>query len=298
MFFPLNCILFIYRLHFIRHEYLQWNQKDHGLCISDKERESLLWNVTSNCAELVCLSLSLSSTSSSSLPPLVSSSSSITTTVVKDETSSEVEKEVVKEVAKEVEVSAVEFNVSLEKFIGSIKHLKELLGESSISFEEKKIQKGKIEIEKEKEKEKKKEKVKQVDEKTRMNLEVVKEVVRSNSLRKVLEFECTTSKNENGNGNENEECEGTIEVSGDAMLSPNWLRYVSLTVRTVISWCTLLLQVPDRVTTPPLPLPPFAKEGVWRARQAMSQLIGTSVTLTHSTHPSILFSLFFLLLHP
>lgn len=66
-----------------------------------------------------------------------------------------------------------------------------------------------------------------------------------------------------------------------SMLSPDWLKYISLTVRTVISWCTLLLlsaldthpSVP-LPPSPPLSLPSFVKEGMWKARKELQVTIG------------------------
>jgi hypothetical protein len=77
-----------------------------------------------------------------------------------------------------------------------------------------------------------------------------------------------------------------IQGGGDpsqspSMLSPDWIKYISLTVRTVISWCTLLLlsaldRHPPLSPPPSTPhsLPSFVKEGMWKARKELQVTIG------------------------
>ena len=57
------------------------------------------------------------------------------------------------------------------------------------------------------------------------------------------------------------------------MLSPNWLRAVSMAVRTAVCWCTILL------TSIQGSLPLFAEEGVERARKELEEMIRTSSQL-------------------
>jgi hypothetical protein len=88
-------------------------------------------------------------------------------------------------------------------------------------------------------------------------------------------------------GNENSQVGVSgIQGGGDpsqspSMLSPEWIKYISLTVRTVISWCTLLLlsaldRHPPHSPPPSTPhsLPSFVKEGMWKARKELQVTIG------------------------
>ena len=65
------------------------------------------------------------------------------------------------------------------------------------------------------------------------------------------------------------EGEEIILAMKKGMLSPNWLRAVSMAVRTVVSWCTLLLASTQNS------LPLFVEEGVERARMALEEMIRT-----------------------
>ena len=65
------------------------------------------------------------------------------------------------------------------------------------------------------------------------------------------------------------EGEESISAMKKGMLSPNWLRAVSMAVRTVVSWCTLLLASTQNS------LPLFVEEGVERARMALEEMIRT-----------------------
>ena len=65
------------------------------------------------------------------------------------------------------------------------------------------------------------------------------------------------------------EGEESISAMKKGMLSPNWLRAVSMAVRTVVSWCALL------ITSTRNSLPLFVEEGVERARMALVEMIRT-----------------------
>ena len=66
-----------------------------------------------------------------------------------------------------------------------------------------------------------------------------------------------------------EEKQKEILAINRGMFSPNWLRAVSMAVRTAVCWCTILL------TSIQGSLPLFAEEGVERARKELEEMIRT-----------------------
>ena len=78
------------------------------------------------------------------------------------------------------------------------------------------------------------------------------------------------------------EKEKEVVASQQGMISPIWLRAVSMAVRTVVSWCTLLLA--SNQTSLPL----YAEEAVEKARERLKDFIRASASyLICTCHPSI-----------
>lgn len=240
-------------------KYIQWDQRDRGTSIPLEKREKILWKCVSACAEIVLHSLFFT------------------------QADHEVEKEVLNDVEKK-------FELSLAMFLDSIERIHDLL----IEGKENEVEKGEKEGE--------------------------SFTSTSSSFDRYLYLDSPSSSAKVVNEVEKERSQ--------VILSPQWLKLVSLTVRTVLSWCTLLLLtecendsalLPSSSPSPPLPLstpssslstiaatvpldaadavctpssastpapvtlpvsvsvtvPVCVKDGMWRARQLLIQLIGT-----------------------
>ena len=250
--------------------YVQWDQRDRGTSIPSEKREKILWNCVSTCAEIVLHSLFFT------------------------QADHEVEKEVVNEVEKK-------FELSLAVFLDSIERIHDLLIEGKENKVEKEGKEGES------------------------------STSTSTSFDRYLYLDSPSSSSKVVNEVKKERSQ--------VILSPQWLKLVSLTVRTVLSWCTLLLLsecendsalLPSKSPSPPLPLstpssslsavaatvpldatdavctpssastpvaapvslpasvtvsvtvPVCVKDGMWRARQLLIQLIGAYRTSIQS----------------